>query len=667
MSSPDTDRDRIVIVGGGFAGATLAQQLERTLGDRVDVLVLSRDNHLVFTPMLPEVAARTISPVHVVVAGRQMARRTQWVAGEVTGVDAGARTVQYVQPDGREDSTPFSHLVLACGLGVNLRAVPGLAAHALPLKSVTDAFTIGNEVIARFEQAAAITEASARQQLLTVVVIGGGFSGVEIAGHLFDLMQNVRPFYPQLLGVEPQLLLLQHGERILPELQHVSLSAYAAAKLRQRGVGVRLGCTVREVTVEHVLLQGGERLPYGLLIGAIGNEPHAFVGRSGFPLEHGRVRTGPDMRIEGLDHIWAIGDCARIPNAHDQSISPPTAQFAVRQARQLARNLRRVYQGEPLAPFRYRPQGLLASIGQRTGVAEIYGLRFSGVMAWFLWRGIYLAKIPGVARKLAVALDWWLDTLFPANAVRIGDGDLGRLRRQHFAQGDIVYRPGEPARFVYLIEHGTATVRCAGIDEPVATLRAGDYFRTSASRGPDAEVSAASPLDVVVLDRATADPLSERAPSRDLVRADVARDVWYAYRDAVKRTPEIARLRVRDVMTAARTIGAGGTVGAALDTLAGAPALAVVAADGTFGGYCGRDELVAAIARGLALDTPVQQTADDAVMPLRTDQSLVAAVTEVLRAGRDPLPVTDGDRHVVGMLGALEAMRALAADQRARG
>jgi NADH dehydrogenase len=343
-------------------------------------------------------------------------------------------------------------------------------------------------------------------------------------------------------------------------------------------------------------------------------------------------------------------------------VCPPTAQFAVRQARQLARNLRRAFDGEPLAPFRYRPQGLLASIGQRSGVAEMFGMRFSGFVAWFLWRGVYLAKIPTFARKLGVALDWWLDTLFPANTVRIGDADLGRLRRQHYAEGDTVYRPGDPARFLYLIERGTATVRRAGIDEPLATLRAGDYFGTSAAGANSpvhaAEVSAASPLDVVVLDRATADPLSQHAPSRDLARAAIVQDVWGAYVEAVKRAPDIARMRVRDVMAAPRTIAGTGTVRDALDAIASGPALAVVRTDGTFSGYCGRDELVAALACGLSIDTPVQQVADSTVTPLHADQSLVVAVSEVLRAGRDPLPVTDGGGHVVGTVGALEAIRA---------
>lgn len=659
----DAERDRIVIVGGSFAGATLARELERTLGDRADVLVVSKDNHLVFTPMLPEVAARTISPVNVVVPGRQVSRRTRWVAADVTGVDPQAKAVRYVRPDGREESMRFAHLVLACGMGVNLDTIPGLAAHALPLRSVTDAFTIGNEVIARFEQAAAVTDETVRQQLLTAVVIGGGFSGVEIAGHVFDLMQNVRPFYPQLGEIEPKLVLLQRGDRILPELQHQSLSTYAARKLTARGVAIRFGCAVREVTVQHVLLAGGERVPYGLAIGTVGNEPHALLHQSGLPLERGRISAGPDMRVEGFDDIWAIGDCARVPNAYDNTVCPPTAQFAVRQARQLARNLRRTYDREPLARFRYRPQGLLASIGQRSGVAEIYGLRFSGFVAWFLWRGVYLAKMPTLARKLGVALDWWLDTLFPANTVRIGDEELGRLRRQHFAQGDIVYRPGDPARFLYLIERGTATVRRAGIDEPLATLRAGDYFGASEvrehSRVHAAEVSAASPLDLVVLDRATADPLSQRAPSRELARAAIVQDVWHAYVAAVTRTPDIACTRVRDVMAAPRTIAGTRTVHDALDAMASAPALAVVETSGTFSGYCGRDEVIAALAHGLSIDTPVQQVADKTVNPLHTGQSLVVAVSEVLRAGRDSLPVTDDGGRVVGMLGALEAIRAL--------
>jgi NADH dehydrogenase len=648
-------RERIVIVGGGFAGATLAQALDKAFGEQVEVMVVSKDNHLVFTPMLPEVAARTISPLHVVVAGRETTRHTRWVAADVTGLDTEAGMVQYRLADGREHSVAFSHLVLACGQAANAHAIPGLAAHALPLKSVTDAIIVGNEVLARFEQAAAVTDTAARQQLLTVVVIGGGFSGVEVAGHLFDLVQNVRTFYPELGGIEPRLLLLQRGDRILPELQHASLSAYAARKLAQRGVEVRLNCSVAEITVEHVVLDDGERLPYGVLIGTVGNAPHPFVARSGLPLEQGRVRTGGDMRVDGHDRIWAIGDCARVPNAYDGTTSPPTAQFAIRQARQLAGNLRRLYDGRPPVSFRFRPQGLLASVGQRAGVAEIYGLRFSGFLAWFLWRGVYLAKTPTIARKIGVALDWWKDVLFRANTVRLDGGESGRVRRQHFAQGDTVYQSGDPVRGLYLIERGTATVERAGLG-PVATLRAGDYFGMSTAPG---RISAASALDVLVLDRATVDELVQRAPNSQLVRGGVVQDLWQTYIETVKRRPDVARVRVRDVMTPQCTASPADTLGSALAALDTAPALAVVTAAGTLAGYCGADEVVAALARGVPLDTRLGQVADTTVTPLHAEQPLLTGLTELLRSGRDVLPVTDGGGRVVGMLATLEAARAL--------
>ena len=662
----DADGERVVIVGGGFAGVTLAQQLERALDDEVEILVVSKDNHLVFTPMLPEVAARTISPLHVVVPGRETTRRTQWVAAEVTGIDSQARTVEYELADGRAHTTRFSHLVLACGLGVNLAAVPGLAAHGLPIKSISDAFTIGNEVIARFEQAVAADDDARRRELLTVVVIGGGFSGVEVAGHLFDFIQNVRPFYRQIRHVVPRLVLLQGGDRILPELQHESLSAYALRKLTRRGVDVRLGARVQEVTGESVTLRSGERVRYGLLIGTLGNDALPFVGRSALPIERGRVRTTPDMRVEGQERLWAIGDCARIPNAHDGTICPPTAQFALRQARQLARNLRGVYGHEPLGAFRYRPQGLLASIGQRTGVAEIYGMRFSGFPAWFLWRGVYLAKMPTIARKVGVAVDWAMDALFPANTVRIAGDELGRIRRQHFAQGEIVYRQGDAARWLYLIESGTALVARPDVAEPVATLREGDYFGTSTARGARrahaTTVSASSPLDVVVLDRATLEHMSRSlgVANREVRRSGVIHEAWETYTEAVHRSPGLARLRVRDVMVTPRTIAATEPWRAALAPLAaGAMALAVVEADGTLSGYCGREELTTAIGRGLPFDKPMREVAATGPMILSVDHSLPVAMGHLLRSGRDLLAVTDGGHQVVGMFGLLEAVGAL--------
>jgi NADH dehydrogenase len=410
---------RFVIVGGGFAGVTLAQHLERLLPTQTEIIVLSAENHLVFTPMLPEVVGRTISPLHVVVAGRQLTRRTKWLEARVTGIDRETNQAHYVRRDGTASSMPYTHLVLACGSAANLKEIPGLASRGYPLKTVMDAIIMGNDLIGNFEAAATEPEAGARQRLLTVVVIGGGFSGVEVAGHIADLMQAIHRFYPELKNEPPRVVLLQKGERLLPELDHESLSEFTLQKLRQNGIEVQLQTAAQKVDSVAVHLTSGERIETGMIVCTVGTATHPLVKGLGLPLEKGRLVTDPDMKVGGTANLWTLGDCSLVPNAYDGRPCPATAQFAMQQARQLAENLERTSRAAETKPFSYHPQGLLASIGHQNAVAVIYGVKLSGFIAWFLWRGIYLAKLPTISRKLEVAISWACSIPFPPNIVQL--------------------------------------------------------------------------------------------------------------------------------------------------------------------------------------------------------------------------------------------------------
>jgi NADH:quinone reductase (non-electrogenic) len=247
---------RIIIVGSGFAGMTLAEYLTRHVARDLEVVVISSENHMVFTPMLAEVVGRSLSPLDVVMPGRQMAPRATWLTATVNGVDLKRNEVEFTRPDGKTATLSYTHLVLACGSAVNLDAVPGMAAHAYTLRTVGDGMVLGNELIGRFEQAAVEPDAGERRRLLTVVVIGGGFTGVEAAGHMFDLMRNIKPFYPQLSHDRPRMVLVQRGPKIVPEFQHDSLSEFALRKLRANGLDVRLGTGVQEVTARYVRVDG---------------------------------------------------------------------------------------------------------------------------------------------------------------------------------------------------------------------------------------------------------------------------------------------------------------------------------------------------------------------------------------------------------------------------
>ena len=411
---------RIVIVGGGFAGVTLAQRLERLLPAQMEIIVLSDANHLVFTPMLPEVVGRTISPLHVVVAGRQLTRRTQWLEARVSRIDRENNEAHYVRRDGTTASIHYAHLALACGSTANLAEIPGLASRGYALKTVTDAIVMGNDLIGNFEAAATEPEREARQRLLTVVVIGGGFSGVEVAGHIADLMRATHRFYPELKNETPRVVLLHKGKHLLPELHHESLSSFTLHKLRQNGIKVQLQTTAQKATSVAVHLSSGERIETGMIVCTVGTETPPLIKSLGLPLEKGRLKTDPDMKVKGTTNLWTLGDCSLVPNAYDGRPCPATAQFAMQQARQLAENLKCASRDVATKPFSFRSRGMLASIGHRNAVAVIYGVKFSGFFAWFLWRGIYLAKLPTLSRKLEVAISWACSIPFPPNIVQLG-------------------------------------------------------------------------------------------------------------------------------------------------------------------------------------------------------------------------------------------------------
>jgi NADH dehydrogenase len=413
------DIKRFVIVGGGFAGVTLAQRLESALPAEMEIIVLSTENHLVFTPMLPEVVGRTISPFDVVVAGRTLTRRTKWLEARVSRIDREKDEAHYVRKDGTAGSMQYTHLVLACGAAADLKEMPGLASRGYALKTVIDAIDMGDDVIGNFELAASEPDAGVRQRLLTVVVIGGGFSGVEVAGHISDLMRTIRRFYPELMGTPHRVVLLHKGDHLLPELNHHSLSSFTLRKLRQNKIDVRLKTEAEKATSVAVQLTSGERIETAMIVCTVGTVTHPLIKGLGLPLEKGRLKTDPDMRVKGVANLWTLGDCSLVPNAYNGRPCPATAQFAVEQARQLAKNLARVSQGAATKPFNFRPRGMLASIGHRNAVAEIYGFKLSGFVAWFLWRGIYLAKLPTLSRKVAVAIGWACAIPFPPNIVQL--------------------------------------------------------------------------------------------------------------------------------------------------------------------------------------------------------------------------------------------------------
>ncbi len=425
---------KIVILGGGFAGATLAESLQTRLPRDCKVILVSKENHITYNPLLAEVVGASILPGHVVAPLRQIAKRATVCMVPVSDIDLDRRQLHYLgEGSGTID---YDHLVLACGVNANLKFVPGIARYALPMKTLGDALFIRNRILSRLEQASLQSNPRLRRWLTTFVVLGGGFSGVEVAGEIADFLRASLRYYPTLDPDEVEVCMLHAGDRILPELSP-SLSSFALRKMTRRGLNIRLNARAERVDARSVQLQDGERITSGTIICTIGTAPNPLVESLPVPKVRGRVETNSDMSVPGHPGVWALGDCAHIMNAWNNQPAPPTAQFATREATHLARNIAASIRGNATAPFRFKPLGALSTIGHNRAVAEILGVRLSGFTAWLLWRGIYLMKVPTLARKVRVFFEWNWGMLFPADIAHLG---FTRTRRSA-AQGQAPSSP----------------------------------------------------------------------------------------------------------------------------------------------------------------------------------------------------------------------------------
>ncbi|HEY8121626.1 MAG TPA: NAD(P)/FAD-dependent oxidoreductase [Myxococcota bacterium] len=414
---------RVIVLGGGFGGVYAAMELERTLADRpdVEILLVSRENFFSFTPMLHEVAASDVDLTHIVNPVRKLLKRVRFFVGDVSHVDVERRVVRVVhgsRADEHHHDLDYGQLVLALGGVTNFRGIPGLEQNALAMKSLGDAIALRNQVIASLEEAdtECSKHAGRREALCTVVVAGGGFAGVETIGALNDFAREALRFYTNLRPDNLRMVLVHSGDEILPELD-ARLGAYAREKLAARGVEIHLGKRVSASAEDEVALSDGTKLAARTLVWTAGTSAHPLLAEIACEKEAGRVRVAADLRVPSLPGVWALGDCAWIPDANGKP-HPPTAQHALRQGAVLAHNVRAHLRGEPLREFSFATLGQLATIGRRAGVAQIFGLRFSGFLAWFLWRTIYLAKLPRAEKKLRVMLDWTLDLVFSKDLVQ---------------------------------------------------------------------------------------------------------------------------------------------------------------------------------------------------------------------------------------------------------
>ncbi len=423
----------MVIAGGGFGGFYAARTLERVLAPHsARVTLVSDVNFLLFTPLLPGAAAGTLEPRHVVVPLREQLRRTDLWLGEVAGADPkrGVLLVDRAQagrPAAGRLELRYDQLIVALGSISRTRRVPGLVEHAIGFKTLADAIALRNRVIAMLEVAETVQDANARAEHLTFVFVGAGYAGVEGVAELQDFMADAIDRYPRCRAQGMRWVLVEARERVMPEVAP-SLAAFAQRELRGRGIEIRTGTTIAEVTDRSVKLSDGEVVGARTVVWTAGVRPHPVVAKMGLALsEGGRIEVDRTMRVSGQRNVWAIGDAAAVPDpARRGQPAPPTAQHAIRQGRRVARNVAAelgargpVGRGR-VRPFRYRTLGVFVDLGRHRAVASTAGIRWRGFPAWFLARTYHLANMPGTRRKLRLVVDWTVALLFDRDTAELG-------------------------------------------------------------------------------------------------------------------------------------------------------------------------------------------------------------------------------------------------------
>ncbi len=408
-------RGGTLILGGGFAGSYVARNLKKR-----GATIVSPENFMLFASMLPEAASGTLEPRHVVVPLRQMCPHAELVLGRVVTHDGARKRVQVETEDGLVNVL-YRNLVVALGAIPRVLPIPGLGEHALGFKDLADAIALRNHVLRRLEAASAAPTEEHRRLELTFVFVGAGYAGVEALAELADLVRGARRYYPELAATPDRWILVDAAPKILPEIPS-RLGEYAAAQLERRGVEIRVGTTLESVGPHEAVLSGNERILTNTLVWTTGARANPFVAELGLPLdERGRIKVDGTLRVEGNPSVWALGDCARVPNEAAEQPDPPTSQHALRQARRLAKNLA----GEP-KPYRYRTLGQVATLGMHKGIADVLGLKLRGFLGWWVTRTYHLYQLPTASRKLRVVTDWTVALLFPRDIAELGQ--LGHPR-----------------------------------------------------------------------------------------------------------------------------------------------------------------------------------------------------------------------------------------------
>lgn len=689
MKNHGTDLQfEVVIAGGGFAGVYCAQGIARALGPeaRNRVAIIADENYMVFQPMLAEVVGSSISPRHVVNPIRRICPGVTVLRGGIAAIDLENRSLSLDAGHFTGNvSVGFGHLVLALGGIVDLSRVPGMPEHAYLMKTVGDAQELRGVIIDRIEEANLQTDDAIIRRLLTFVIVGGGYSGVETAGQILDLIEGIKPLYPRIARPDYRVVLVHSGAHLLPEISE-SLGRFCEENIRARGVEVILNSRVVSMTASKATLGDGRVLATHTVVSTVGNAPHPLLldlaKKHNLENEKGRLLTEPTMRVKGQSRLWAAGDCAAVPMAdtgrkkndarsgtadapkaaaspfEQKRFCPPTAQFAYRQGLLLGKNIAADLRGGTPKPFTFTGLGELAAIGHHTAVADIFGWQFSGFFAWFLWRGIYLAKLPGLERKLRVMIDWTLDLFFPRDITLLRARPSEVTQEVHLETGDTVFHSGEPALSFYIVKKGRIDLLDA--NGVVKTLAPGEHFGERALLSDKIwrfNAVAAEPSTLVALDGKVFAAISRASSSIQHFFEHSANQ--YLTRQQVQSLvdsipPAVRALRVEDVMSKTPvTLRADQTLAAALGIVAEHPYNSFPLLDpaGKTLGVISQNQIYDAIKNGEPAATGTLEKIAPLTLPTLLPQTPVSeALERFLRSGKHKLLVLDEAGKLCGIL-----------------
>lgn len=678
----------VVIAGGGFAGVYCAQALASALGPgaRERVAIIADHNYMVFQPMLAEVAGSSISPRHVVNPIRRICPGVTVLRGGIAAIDLPKRELSLNAGNFTgEVAIGFEHLVLGLGGIVDLSRVPGMPEHAYLMKTVGDAMELRGVIIDRIEEANLQTDDAAIKRLLTFVIVGGGYSGVETAGQILDLIQGIRHFYPRIAPQDYRVVLVHSGAHLLPEISE-SLGRFCEENIRARGVDVILNSRVTSMTASRATLRDGRVIETHTVISTVGNAPTPLIldlcKKNNIENEKGRLLTDSAMRVKGFTNLWAAGDCAAVPmadtgrkkddiSAHDgettkpgaspfeqRRFCPPTAQFAYRQGLLLGKNIAAALDGREAKPFTFTGLGELAAIGHHTAVADIFGFKFSGFFAWFMWRTIYLAKLPGLERKVRVMIDWTLDLFFPRDITLLRARPTEVVQEMHLEKGDTIFHAGEPALSFYIVKKGRIDLLDA--NGVVKTLSAGEHFGERALLSDKLwrfTAVAAESSTLVVLDADVFATISRASSSMNNFFEHSANQ--YLTRQQVESlvstiSPAVRELRVEDVMSKTPvTLRPDQTLAAALAVVVEHPynSFPLVDTTGKALGVISQNQIYDAIKSGEAAPTSTLEKIAPLNLPTVLPRTPIPeAVERFLRSGKHKLLVVDEAAKLRGIL-----------------